>query len=156
MPRGSGCRALVFVAAMSFPLSEGGLPETFLVLRQAIPASRSGPGNGGAVSSDGRFIAFVSIARLLPADSNKGADVYVFDRARSTLTLESSGAKGLAANGDSHHPRISGDGRYIAFESIATNLIAAPDTGPKPDIFVTRSAHRRDATPHPRRPGARK
>ena len=66
-----------------------------------------------AVSGDGRYVAFVSYSQLAPADSNQRSDVYVLDRARQHVTLESveaAGSGSLVAN-----PRLSGDGRILVY-----------------------------------------
>jgi Tol biopolymer transport system component len=66
------------------------------------------------VSSDGRTIVFQSLAGLVPADTNDRADIYVLDRSSGAVTLESSAAQGA----EHSHPRTSGDGRYLVFESL--------------------------------------
>lgn len=66
-----------------------------------------------AVSGDGRYVAFVSYSQLAPADSNQRADVYVLDRTRQHVTLESvdqAGRGSIVAN-----PRLSGDGRILVY-----------------------------------------
>ncbi len=88
------------------------------------------PSNGSSadpvVSADGRFVAFSSEAsNLVPGDTNGTSDVFVFDRKTGATTLVSVGMSG-AANGNSNNPSISADGRFIAFESTASNLVAEP------------------------------
>jgi Tol biopolymer transport system component len=78
------------------------------------------------VSADGRFVAFVSLARLSPTDVNTLDDVYVLDRATNTVRLESVTASGAAADGSNQEPRLSGDGRFLVFSTVAANLIGAP------------------------------
>lgn len=68
-----------------------------------------------AVSADGRFIAFITYSQLVPADVDRSSDVYVLDRARRHVTLESAGT-GQGPATDSIHPGISGDGRYVVYE----------------------------------------
>lgn len=85
-----------------------------------------------AVNSDGRFIAFMSRADestrhptaviAEPPDGNGVADVYVRDTWANTTTRLTRSHKGGDANGPSHHPAISGDGRHVAFASEASNL----------------------------------
>src|SRR5947208_3706420 len=70
-----------------------------------------------AVSADGRFVAFVSYVRLVPADTNARRDVYVLDRTSGHVSLESVGADGITADVDSQHPSISADGAMLAYES---------------------------------------
>ena len=105
------------------------------VLRQSLSHVSAGDA-GGAVSGDGRFVAVVSMARLLPVDQNTLADVYVFDRETRAITLETVAVDGAFANGSSARPQLSGDGRHLAFESLATNLTSAPDRNDGLDVFV--------------------
>lgn len=67
-----------------------------------------------AVSADGAFVAFTSYSQLAQADTNSSPDVYVLDRARHLVTLESAAIGGVSQ--DAAHPAISGDGRYVVFE----------------------------------------
>src|SRR5206468_675028 len=77
-----------------------------------------------SVSADGRFVAFRSLAlNLVHADTNGHSDVFVHDRFRGTterVSVDSSAAQG---NGESVLPSISGDARFVAFESLASNLV---------------------------------
>lgn len=89
-----------------------------------------------ASSADGRFIAFASEADDLVAnDTNSVRDVFVRDLADDTVVLVSAEPGGLPADGFSSEPAISGNGRYVAFTSGATNLISG-DTNGMTDIFV--------------------
>jgi Tol biopolymer transport system component len=88
-----------------------------------------------SISSDGRYVAFESYASNLVADTDSGLDIFVHDRQTgmtSRVSVNSSGNKG---NGASIYPSMSSDGRYVAFESDASNLVAC-DTNGWPDIFV--------------------
>ena len=67
-----------------------------------------------AVSADGRFVAFTTYSRLVTADTDEWSDIYVLDRERQRVTLESADTAGFV--GDGSHPGISGDGRYVVFE----------------------------------------
>jgi Tol biopolymer transport system component len=92
--------------------------------------------NAPSISSDGRFIAFTSESDLLDInDSNGFFDVYVHDRLTSTTALVSVSALGVQGNNTSSTPRISGDGRWIAFQSGANNLVPG-DTNGLIDVFV--------------------
>jgi Tol biopolymer transport system component len=110
-----------------------------IVLRQAWQDPRPGTA-GAAVSTDGRHVAFVSAERLLPADTNLLDDVYLLDRTSQRLTLASVGYLGTRANGTSVNPQLNADGRYVAFDSSATVLTAAPDRNETVDVFVRDSA----------------
>ena len=68
-----------------------------------------------AVSADGRFVAFITYSQLAPADVDNSSDLYVLDRARQHVTLESA-STGHAIAIDSRHPGISGDGRFVVYE----------------------------------------
>jgi len=92
--------------------------------RQSLDASDVNVASAD-VSTDGRFVAFVSLARLTPADVNTLDDVYVLDRAANTVRLESTTASGAAADGSCQEPRLSGDGRIVVFSTVAANLIGA-------------------------------
>jgi Tol biopolymer transport system component len=67
-----------------------------------------------AISADGRFVAFTTHSALVSADVNGWSDVYVLDRARRRVTLESADTDGHS--GDTSRPGISGNGRYVVFE----------------------------------------
>ncbi len=96
----------------------------------------NGESRGSAISADGRFVAFHSFAsNLVAGDTNGLADVFVRDRQAGTTVRVSGDASGNQGNGDSSWPAMSADGRYVAFESSASNLVAG-DTNSKRDIFV--------------------
>lgn len=90
-----------------------------------------------AVSADGRITAFTSEAtNLVPDDTNGVADVFIHDAVTGQTTrvsVASDGSQGTG--GSSRNPVLSADGRYVVFESDATNLAAA-DTNGLTDIFV--------------------
>ncbi len=91
-----------------------------------------------AISADGRFVAFESRASNLdPADGDHVFDVMVRDLQTSTTMLVSraSGVGGAKGDGESLSPAISGDGRFVAFGSTASNLDPA-DADAIPDIYV--------------------
>ena len=89
-----------------------------------------------AISADGRFVAFRSDAtNLVPGDTNGATDVFVRDRQTGTTRRVSVGPGGAQGNGGSFMPAISADGRFVAFESSATNLVPG-DTNDMEDMFV--------------------
>jgi Tol biopolymer transport system component len=88
-----------------------------------------------AISGNGRYITFESDAsNLVTGDANNRSDIFVRDTLTNTTERVSVGI-GAESNGDSQFPVISRDGRYIAFESTATNLVEG-DTNNREDIFV--------------------
>lgn len=87
-------------------------------------------------SDNGRFVVFSSAATNLVADdTNAVQDIFVRDRVLNTTARVNLANDGSQANGFSTFPIISGDGRFVAFSSDATNLVAG-DTNGATDIFV--------------------
>ncbi|HEX7181237.1 MAG TPA: hypothetical protein VF756_05300 [Thermoanaerobaculia bacterium] len=95
-----------------------------------------------SLSSDGRYVAFESVASNLVAgqtDFNSAPDVFLYDRTTGTSVLVSraSGSTTTTGNGTSKEPRISTDGRYVVFRSTATNLVAGQtDANGGDDVFL--------------------
>jgi hypothetical protein len=89
-----------------------------------------------SISADGRYIAFVSRAdNLVIGDTNKTHDVFVHDRETHQtirVSVATDGRQGLDSSGG---PSLSADGRYIAFSSLASNLVN-DDTNGQEDVFV--------------------
>jgi Tol biopolymer transport system component len=113
---------------------------TALVSRASGPSGANGNGESMApdISADGRYVVFQSTgANLDPADVDSTIDVFVRDLQASTTRLVSraTGESGVNSDGASGAPTISADGRYVVFESVATNLNLA-DTDPVSDVFV--------------------
>src|SRR5258706_556263 len=89
-----------------------------------------------AITPDGRYVAFQSVAsNLVPGDTNGKRDIFVHDRQTGTTVRVNVDSSGLQANQDSDAPSISADGRYVAFESLADNLVAG-DSDVASDVFV--------------------
>jgi Tol biopolymer transport system component len=88
-----------------------------------------------SISRDGRWIAFRSIDRILPSDTNGMVDVFLVDRDTKLTELISVGINRRPADGMSEHHEVSADGRFVAFSSYATNLVAGDSNGMS-DIFV--------------------
>lgn len=104
-------------------------------------ASDSAQGNGTSqthtsISADGRFVAFYGDdSNLVPDDTNGIYDVFVHDRQTGNTARVSVASNGTQGNGSSSDPIISADGRYVAFQSTASNLVPG-DTNGWSDIFV--------------------
>jgi Tol biopolymer transport system component len=93
-------------------------------------------GGSPAISADGRYIAFYSSAsNLVAGDTNAAFDVFVRDRATGTTQRMNVSSSGTQGNAGSWSPEISADGRYVAFVSHASNLVAG-DTNDTFDVFV--------------------
>jgi Tol biopolymer transport system component len=98
------------------------------------PIDPNGPSGDPAISDDGRWIAFGSPAsNYVNGDTNGTDDIFVYDRITGRFTRITKA--GIQLNGASYQPSISGDGRYVAFASQATN-IDPRDTDSLPDIYV--------------------
>jgi cysteine-rich repeat protein len=127
---------------------EPGGVATIRVSRSTAGVQGNGASTGPAISGDGRFIAFSSVANNLVApDGNGVEDVFVHDRdtdqdgifdevgAVATLRMNVSSAGAEATGGGSARPAISPDGRYVVFDSAATNLVAGDGNGSR-DVFL--------------------
>jgi hypothetical protein len=96
----------------------------------------NGTSLGGQVSTNGRYALFVSDATdLLPGDTNGFSHVYVRDLQSATNILVSIATDGSFGNGSSSDPVMTPDGRWVAFVSSATNLVAGVTNG-IPNLFV--------------------
>jgi Tol biopolymer transport system component len=99
-------------------------------------AQANSDSHGPSISADGRLVAFHSYAsNLVAADANGAADVFVHTLTTGTTSRVSVSGGGGEANSDSFLPSVSADGRFIAFYSDATNLVAG-DTNRIFDVFV--------------------
>ena len=89
-----------------------------------------------AISGDGRYVAFNSAAtNLVNDDTNWQSDVFVHDRVTGITERVSVASDGRQGDDFSANSAISDDGRYVSFDSAATNLVAG-DTNWLFDIFV--------------------
>lgn len=131
-----------------YDAATGGV-ERISLGRDNEPANRPSHAAGGApgISRDGNLVTFYSEAtNLVDGDSNGVADVFVRIRDLGISTqfgateIVSVASDGTQANGISLYPSISADGRYVAFQSFASNLVAG-DTNGAADVFV----HDRDS-----------
>ena len=88
------------------------------------------------ISADGRFVAFDNCSTTLVAgDTNGCLDVFVRDRIANTTERVSVSTAGVQANDNAYITAISADGRFVAFISVASNLVAG-DTNAAADVFV--------------------
>lgn len=96
-----------------------------------------GPSNRGQISADGRWVSIESEAtNLVAGDTNGERDFFIHDRQSGETTRVSVATDGTQADGPSLWGHsLSDDGRYISFESAATNLVPG-DTNGFADIFM--------------------
>ncbi|MBE7432557.1 MAG: PD40 domain-containing protein [Anaerolineales bacterium] len=124
----------VFPANLS--IAQGAGPYTRVSVNSGGEGANEFSGRG-AISANGRFVAFDSSATNLTAtDTNGFGDVFLRDLQLGTTVLVSTAATGAQGNEGSGTPVISADGRFVAFESGATNLTSLPDTNGFTDIYV--------------------
>lgn len=95
-----------------------------------------------SVSADGRFVAFASLSdNLVSGDTNGQSDIFVRDRLTGTTERVSVSSTGRQGDGNSGllngmgSPSISADGRFVVFDSEATNLVKG-DTNGASDVFI--------------------
>lgn len=89
-----------------------------------------------SLSRDGRWIAFQSpYTNLVVNDNNAAPDIFVRDRSAGLTVRVSVDALGTEGNGGSRWPSLSADGRFVAFQSHASNLTPG-DTNGRRDVFV--------------------
>lgn len=141
-------RLVALMTNLVLRLADSAPVDTLLTVPQRdVLRSRLDPPST-SVSAEGRYVAFVSYARLVPTDTNNRADIYVLDRATGEVTLESLGTDGAPLPGESGHPRLSGDGRYVAFDAALHDPDGTPtmqvllrDRPARTTIPISRTAH---------------
>lgn len=88
------------------------------------------------ISADGRYVVFASWASTLDEqDTNTFGDIYLHDRLIGKTSLVSLGLDDAPANHTSSRPTLSANGQVIAYESLASNLVAGDDNQTA-DVFV--------------------
>ncbi|WP_291042699.1 cell wall-binding repeat-containing protein [Herbiconiux sp.] len=110
---------------------------TEIVSVDAAGMPGAGSSTESSVSSDGRFVAFTSTSALTGATTGAASQVFVKDMTTGAVRLVSAGSDtGSPAAADASLPSISGDGRYVAFVSAATNLEAFHNNAGVKQVFV--------------------
>lgn len=145
---GSDGRYVVFESSASDLVTgdTNGFKDIFLRDRTGgttthVSLSRTaGPSNGAsfspAINNDGSVIVFASDASDITAgDTNGSTDVFAYVVSSTTNSRVSVDTSGSDADGDSSSPSVSSDGRFVAFQSDATDLVSGDSNG-KTDIFV--------------------
>jgi Tol biopolymer transport system component len=138
--RRRGPRLLGLAAALALSIATATTAAAGTTTRVSVDSGGT-QGNdesfASAISGDGRYVAFSSAAtNLVSGDTNGTFDIFVHDRqtgATTRVSVDSSGAQG---NDHSGRVAISGDGRYVAFSSEATNLDGTDANGTLGDIYV--------------------
>ncbi|MFP4156776.1 MAG: S8 family serine peptidase, partial [Opitutales bacterium] len=92
---------------------------------------------GVDMSDNGRFVVFATTGEpITSTEVDAHAQVYLYDAVTEEIELLSRSPEGLPGNDGSHHPTISGDGRYVVFETVATNILEEDLNGPIRDIVL--------------------
>ncbi len=122
----------------------GCTPSTVRVSVASVGTQANDHSFGAAISSDGRFVAFSpGASNLVVGDTNAASDIFVRDTCLgatgctpSTVRVSVGATFGFPqANGSSSRAAISSDGRFVAFQSDASNLVAG-DTNGVGDVFL--------------------
>jgi Tol biopolymer transport system component len=118
------------------------LRDRFTATTTLVSVDVTGRSGGNAnslpkgISTNGEWVLFESFANnLVPGDTNNAADVFVRDVVKGTTLLVSASTNGAVGNGTSKNAVLSPDGRYVAFASLASNLVP-DDTNRLQDVFV--------------------
>lgn len=113
------------------------LNQTVELISIAPNGSQANGASGSSfISGNGRYVIYASAAsNLVSQDNNSQRDIFVYDRQDKTTELISVSTEGTQANGMSSFSVISEDGRYVAFESMADNLVSGDNNGLS-DIFI--------------------
>ncbi|MET8829672.1 hypothetical protein ABZX40_27250 [Streptomyces sp. NPDC004610] len=134
-----GMLATTVVALTATTATAAPAPLTERITLSATGGQLTGASDGPRLSADGRYAAFASYAAdAVPGDTNEAPDVLVRDLRRGTVERVSAASDGTPADAAAHSARISGDGRYVAFVSRASNLVdwPVPQTPYSDDVYV--------------------
>ena len=127
-----------FAAAYADPASNPYCADTVRLISIAADGIRGGDGDSApsGISDDGHVVAFTSAATNLVTDDTNGVvDAFVHDWTTGTTERVSVASDGSEGNRDSFALGLSPDGRFVVFDSDATNLVAGDANG-SPDVFV--------------------
>ena len=126
-----------------------GDPDIFVRDTQAGTTIRASVATGGAqanatlsvrqrpgISGDGRYVTFASTAIGLVPNDTSVADIFLRDTQANITSKLSETTAGTGGNQASHFPVISDDGRFVAFQSLANNLVPSDANGTTTDVFI--------------------
>ena len=120
------------VSGQQIYLHDRATATTTLISKDNSPVPVAGNGNSAtpSISSTGQFVAFTSLATNLGAVGGT-QQIYIHDRlaGANATSLISKDGSATAGNGNSSTPSVSGDGQFIAFASVATNLVTGVSGG---------------------------
>ncbi len=128
---------VVFAFTLNLLLFSG---ITFAATERVSVSSDGVEGDGysyqPSISADGRFVAFESYSgNIIPVNTYDKKNIYVHDRQTGEASLISVNSDGVIGREGSANPSISADGRFVAFDSDASNLVPDDSNGSR-DVFV--------------------
>lgn len=141
-------RYVVFISSASgYAGSTGKHRQVFLrdrntgITKLISAASNGEEGNGDSylpsISDDGKTVAFESLStNLVQADKNSVKDIFVWKANTNNIETVSIGIGGVEANAESMEPAVSGDGKYIAFTSMASNISTTEKGTSNNNVFL--------------------
>ena len=138
MKRSMMCvRMMTAVSLVALSVRATAQGSTQCVSLDSTGVQANGESSPAAMSADGRFILFESDATNLAAgDVNGASDIFVHDRLTGATTLVSQSIHGVPGNAPSFSATITPDGRFVAFASSASDIIANDANGNTTDMFV--------------------
>jgi len=108
--------------------------DTTLVSQALAGGPPNSQSNQPSISADGRYVAFTSLGTNLTADSVSGGKAYVRDMLEGTTRIINYSYTGNVSSGSVYNLKLSSNGRYAIFSSLATDLVPG-DTNGHMDIF---------------------
>jgi len=125
-----------FLSAMVLPDTANAVPTTTRISLTSSGQQVAAGSQNPTVSADGSVVVFESLEPLLQIDNNnRKADIYLVDIVSGQVELISVNSAGIVGNAASNHPTISANGRFVAFESAASNLVGS-DSNQAVDVFL--------------------
>ncbi len=110
---------------------------TKMISRNASGEEGNGNSQMAAISADGKTVAFESYAtNLVSGDNSWTRDVYAWNEQTNIVELISKTPGGMAGNGESYEPVISGDGTVIAYTSNASDIVPLGPVYSTPNVYV--------------------
>jgi len=126
---------VLLFSTIVLPNAANAVPTTTRISLTSSGQQVAGANQNPSVSADGSVVVFESLAPLLQTDNNGKADIYLVDIVSGDVELISVDSDGIVGNAASNYPTISANGRYIAFESAASNLVGS-DSNKAVDVFL--------------------
>ena len=119
-------------------LRDRSLGTTIRISNSSVGGDANNNSYSPAISNDAKYIVFVSDAtNIIANDANAHSDIFLYTVATKATTLisKSNQTGKVSGNGNSGQPSISGDGRFVAFASLASDLVTS-DTNDCSDVFL--------------------